>query len=153
MTNIMVLIVVFGLLSGASGNDGLERTAGGKVRPSIPKLFLTEAGRVPVAEVKLDSFKPVTICPRRDYPNGFSFRCETTTGPDFGTVVFRVSGAVFHKEYSAPYYISENTREGLVRPFPYDNFSVDDKINRTRLRIACRVRTRRPVWIDLITQC
>lgn len=69
------------------------------------------------------------------------------------TVIFLVSGEIFRKEFKTPYYINENTREGLVRPFPYSNFTAADKIMGTRLRVVCKVRTRKPVWVDLVTDC
>lgn len=110
-------------------------------RPTIPTLFLSKPGDKPVREVALVSFTEVQVC-LSDYPNGFSIRCEVTTSPGFRTVVFRVNTQIRKKQYFAPYYLAGDTAI-KVRPFYFG-------ANRDRLRIACRVRTRKPVWVDLI---
>lgn len=116
------------------------------IRPTTPKIYLVTAGEKPAEEELLMSFMTVKACPG-DYKEGFSFRCDTNTGPTFPVVVFRTNSAIFKKERKAPYYIAGDTPE-KVRPFPYEQFQDVD-----RIRIACRVRTRKPVWIDLEVEC
>lgn len=124
-----------------------------EVRPTIPTLYLTTAGPVAtVTETMMTSFTNVTICPA-DYPAGFSVRCETTTGPDFPTVRFIVSGGTYKKEFKAPYYLAGNTRNGTIVPFPFSSFGPADKIRGTRLRVICKVRTRKGVFVDLVDMC
>lgn len=121
-----------------------------RVKPTIPRMFLTSAGMKPTTEMLLMSFTTVTVCPD-DYPEGFSFRCDVTTGPDFPVVVFRVAGKVYQKERVAPYYLQGDTPI-KVRPFLYQDVT-GGMLSGGRIRIACRVRMRLPVWIDLVTQC
>lgn len=152
--NTLIFFSLFATLFALSFSQPL--TPGGKVRPTIPKFYIAPAGSITdsqAAEVLLPSFQNTTLCPETDYPSGFSLRCDTETGPDFKTVVFRVAGQVYSKEFFPPYYIAENTRADVVRPFPIEDFGPAQKIRGVRLRVVCRVRTRMPVWIDLITMC
>lgn len=126
------------LVSGAFAADEV------KVRPTVPKLYLTEAGNFPAEESLIPSFTSTTICPD-DYKNGFSFRCETKTGPNFPLVVFRVNGKVYQKQRKAPYYLQGDTPK-FVRKFLYEDF-------RKKIRITCRVRTRKAVWVDILVKC
>lgn len=146
MKSTAFLSVMALLCAAASATGAVER-----VRPTIPKFYLSEAGTKPVKETNLTSFKTVKVCPEH-YPNGFTFRCDTVTGPTFPVVVFRVMSKVYMKERSSPYYIAGDTPM-KVRPFPYESFGPKNKIMGTRLRLTCRVRTRKPVWIDVVTDC
>ena len=151
ITSIVLTVTIGTILSLCSG-QGTDFTASGKQRPSIPKIYVASAGPVNTStETMLPSFRKSRVCPK-NYPDGFSLRCQTVTGSDFPTVVFRVASQVFHKEHRPPYYINENTRQGLIRPFPYQNYSRIIQ-NRGSLRITCRVRTRKPVWVDVIPEC
>lgn len=126
-------------------------TPNGDIRPTIPKWYMTSAGlNSSAVEVPVTAYRRFEFC-GTDYPQGYSFRCETTTGPDFPTVTFRVNAVVYRKEYFAPYYISGNTLAGIIRPFPYGDFK--QRTANPRIRIACRVRTRAPVWVDIFDTC
>lgn len=120
---------------------------GQKVRPTVPKLYISEAGRTPVTETMVKSFSRVTICPD-DYPNGFTVRCDVQTGPDFPIVVWRVNNAVYRRHFKAgPYYI-QGANAFKVRPFKFDDF-----IGLKKVRIACKVRQRKEIRIVLLRGC
>lgn len=150
-TLILSSCILLTLLLPVVGQDLLPN---GKVRPTIPRWYFTSAGwRRSRPEVLLRSFRRFEFC-GTDYREGYSFRCETTTGPDFPTVLFRVASTEYRKEYFPPYYIAGNTKAGLVRPFPYNATYVRKGAkDGPRIRITCRVRTRRPVWIDIYDRC
>lgn len=114
------------------------------MRPSIPKLYLSTAGRPPFTELMITPFRRLNVCPS-EYKSGFSIRCEVANA---GTVFWRVRGQLYKKEYFAPYYLSGNWRT-QVGPFK----GLDNLPRGARLRVACRVLTRKPVWVDLIKSC
>lgn len=136
MKSISVIIVLFFITT----------TTAAKVRPTIPKLFLSDAGLKPVQEESLKSFSNITVCPT-DYPKGFTIRCDTTTGPDYKRVEFRINRAMYMTEVIPPYYVQGDTKR-RVKAFKFDLFE-----ERKRIRVSCRVRTRRPVWIDIFRGC
>lgn len=111
------------------------------LRPTIPKLFLSTAGSPPFTENSLTPFRSYDICPD-DYETGFSIRCEVENAK---TVFWRVNGVLFKKEYFAPYYLSGNWKDRIGA---YKGLEVFD-----RIRVACRVPTRKPVWVDIIKKC
>lgn len=111
------------------------------VRPTIPTVYLSTAGAAPHLEVILASFTEVPICPAH-YPKGFTIRCEVTGAK---TVSWSVMGKPYKKEFYAPYFLAGNVRENVK---PFNNLQ-----NKDRIRVACRVATRKPVWIDLIKSC
>lgn len=121
-------------------------TTAQKVRPTIPKLFFSEAGLKPVEETELKSFSNITICPQ-DFPIGFTIRCDTITGPDYKRVDFRINGDMYMKEVIPPYYLQGDTKR-RVKSFKFNLFE-----EKRRMRVACRVRTRRAVWIDIFREC
>lgn len=124
----------------------IATTTAAKVRPTIPKLFLSNAGLKPVKEEALLSFSNITIC-TDDYPQGFTIRCDTITGPDYKRVEFRTSGKMYMKEVISPYYLQGDTMR-RVQAFKFDLFE-----EKKRLRVSCRVRTRRAVWVDIFRGC
>lgn len=112
------------------------------LRPTIPELYFSTAGNFPLTETKLVPFTTFNVC-ATDYPYGWTLRCETTTPT---SVVFRVMGKIYKKEFFPPYYLTGNWKENNgVKSF--------DMGSMTRVRIACRVRTRKPVWIDIVKSC
>lgn len=89
------------------------------VDPFTPTIDITQAGDQPVATIATNvAGTVVKICPS-SYPAGYSVRCniDTTT-----SVIWRIDGTLFKKEYFAPYYIAGNwdKKDGSisrVRPF------------------------------------
>lgn len=112
------------------------------IRPTIPVLYLSAAGPLPVTETRLTSFTTVKVCPA-NFPNGWTIRCDTVSQT---SVIFRVKTKIYKKEFFPPYYIEGNWKEGESIP-AYDMGSD------VRQRIACRVRTRKPVWVDFVKEC
>lgn len=120
--------------------------AGGDTRPTIPVLFLSTAGERPLLETRLTSFSEVRVC-ADDFPTGWTVRCDVISIP---SVLFRVNGEDYKKEYFSPYYISGNWRDRV------GDFSVEGAdiiASSSRLRITCKVRTRLPVWVDFLIGC
>ena len=152
MKFVVVLVVLVSVAAGQRLPFG-PTTPGGKTRPTIPSWYFTTAGNVSTAvESAVTGYRRFEYC-GTDYPSGVSFRCATTTGDDFPTVVFRVSGKLYRKEYFAPYYLAGNTKRGLIRPFVYNSFRQRGSPQGPRVRITCRVRTRAPVWVDVYDTC
>lgn len=115
-------------------------------RPTIPVLYLSSAGKLPLTESRLASFSEVRVC-ADDFPTGWTVRCDVVSKP---SVVFRVMGQIYKKEYRAPYYLSGNWRDRV------GDFSVEGAeflAKSKRLRISCRVRTRKAVWVDFVVGC
>lgn len=150
----LVLSLLLAAASAQSGRLPFGRlTPSGKIRPSTPDWYLTTAGNITSAEeFPVTSYRRFEYC-STDYPTGISFRCATETGPDFPTVVFRVSGKLYRKEFFAPYYLAENTRRGIIKPFVYGKFRQRGSALGPRVRLTCRVRTRAPVWVDVFDTC
>lgn len=115
-------------------------------RPTVPVLYLSTAGKRPLIETRLMSFTEVKLCPD-EYPTGWTIRCDVISKPP---VIFRVMGQIYSKEYRVPYYLSGNWRD-QVGDFVDEGAEFLAKSN--RLRIACRVRTRKAVWVDIVVGC
>lgn len=110
-------------------------------RPSIPVLYLTSAGKGMHKEMMITPFKPMTICPK-DHPTGFSIRCGVSNAKQ---VDFYVNYKLYRSELYKPYFLAGNLM-GHVHPFT--GLDTKDKV-----RVGCRVATRKPVWVDLIKSC
>lgn len=111
-------------------------------RPTIPELYLSGAGPLPVSETKMSSFSVVDVCPA-NFGAGWTVRCATTSS---SSVIFRVKGALFKKEFFAPYYLNGNWGTGSsIRPYEIGQDTMQ--------RISCKVRTRKPVWVDIRIKC
>lgn len=116
-------------------------------RPSPPsqhELYFVIAGRPPHHETPIASSSTLEICPR-DYPNGFSIRCMVAKTR---VVYWRVDGKPFKREYHAPYYLGGNWRQ-RVRPYK----GLDDMAKGSSMRVSCRVRRGRNVWVNLVKSC
>lgn len=124
--------------------DPLPSVVSVPTRPSIPKLYLSTAGMPPFTEIMITPFRRLNVCPS-EYSSGFSIRCEVANA---GTVFWKVRGQLHKKEYFAPYYLSGNWRTQVG---PYKG--LDNMPRGARLRVACNVATRKPVWVDLIKSC
>lgn len=110
-------------------------------RPSIPMLYLSSAGKGMHKEMMITPFKQITIC-SKDYPTGFSIRCAVMNTQH---VDFYVNYKLYRTEMYKPYFLSGNLM-GDVHPFT--GLDTKDKV-----RVGCRVATRKPVWVDLIKSC
>lgn len=111
------------------------------MRPTIPVLYLSGAGKLPQPETRLTSFSEVGICPD-DYAAGWTVRCETSMA---SYVIFRVNGVESKRQNSPPFYLAGDYN-GRASPFKlYEDVK--------RARIACLVSTRKPVWVDFIVTC
>lgn len=115
-------------------------------RPTMPVLYLSTAGQFPLTEARLKPFTDVKICPD-DFPSGWTVRCDVLSRE---SVIFQVMGEVYKKEYRPPYYLSGNWRN-QVGDFTKEGHDFISKSH--RLRIACRVQTRMPVWVDFNIGC
>lgn len=115
-------------------------------RPSIPTIDIVEAGPKPVSQnyKRLRSFRFIEICPG-DYTNGYSIRCNVQNNNK--SVIFFVEYSEFNRQYKEPYFLAGDNKK-RVRPF-----EMSKHFGRKDVRIACRVRTRRPVWVHLIEKC
>lgn len=111
---------------------------------SMPRLFLSMAGKSPVNEDQVKPFIEYHICPS-DYTSGFSVRCEVR---DADTVFWRVGGKLFKKEFHAPYYLNGSWRD-LVKSY----HGMDGLDNGGRVRISCHAPSRPHVWVDLVKSC
>lgn len=110
-------------------------------RPTIPRLYLASAGMPPRVESMITPFQELSVCPST-FPAGFSVRCEVQNAL---TVEFYVNQTSFRKEFYAPYFLNGNVGDMVYR--------FEALTNRPRVRIGCRVATRRPVWVDLVKSC
>lgn len=113
---------------------------------TIPKLYLSTAGLAPYNESAIIPFTQLNICPT-NFPNGFSIRCDVAFPTAFRrkTVFWRVNGQLSKKEYHSPYYLAGDWRNGVG--------SFKGLESASRVRVTCRVLTRKPVWIDLVKFC
>lgn len=111
------------------------------MRPTIPKLYLSSAGSAPFAEMMLQSFQDVNIC-TQDYPSGYTIRCAVQNTEQ---VDFYVANKHFKLEMYPPFYLNGNIGDTVYR--------FNGLQNVTRLRIGCRVATRRAVWVNLVKTC
>lgn len=89
------------------------------VDPFTPTLDVTTAGDNPVTVIKENAAgQVVKICPD-NYPSGYSVRCNIETTK---TVIWKIDGKLFKKEYFAPFFVAGNwDKKGSsisrVRPF------------------------------------
>lgn len=114
-------------------------------RSTEPTMHISTAGRPPFRSFAVPSYTTVFLCPSRDYPTGFSVRCDL---PEDGgrTVFWRVNDDLFKKEHHAPYFISGNWRDRIA-PFS----RLDD--GPRKLRITCKISKKKGVWINLVRRC
>lgn len=114
-------------------------------RPTVPKLYLHASGMAPYspAEMMLPSFKAAYVCPSLDYPTGYNIRCEVRNWNK--KVSFRVNGKPYRTESVKPYFLAGDLN-GKVWRFKFPS-------GVTKVRVACLVDTRKPVWIDLYEKC
>lgn len=135
----LVTLIVF--VASASAQEATAPPPSDPIRPGIPKLFLTTAGTPPYDETEIQSYTEYAVCPD-DYPTGFSIRCEVSNA---GTVFWRTNGNIFDQQYVEPYLLAGNS-ENYINPYAgLESVS--------RVRVACQVLTRQPVWVDLVRSC
>ena len=112
------------------------------------RLYLSTAGSAPQVEFPLTSYERTHICPSK-YKSGFTLRCDVsllTRGA--GVVLWRVRGVSFREEYFAPYFLAGNWKD---RVGSFDG--MDEVAKGGKFRVACQVKGKRNVWVELVKSC
>lgn len=117
------------------------------VDPFTPTLDITVAGDNPVALIQANvAGQVIRICPA-SYPAGYSVRCNIDTT---SSVIWKIDGKLFKKEYFAPYYVAGNwDKKGSsisrVRPFTL----LADK----SIIVSCKSLGKNEVSVTLMKSC